>query len=307
MRSMLKEVCGIDNDHASGTLGEMGVDSLLNIELAQAIQNRFPSAEVSKTQLENCSTVEELVSTVDQAFKSGPSPADSALPGLTHDNSPVSMTPGTATPSETSISPEIAEVGTELESLFNETCGLSLSNDEKKHPLVTLGVDSLLSIELAHELRGRFGLSVDEDHESISSLTFQQLEDLYKKKLSPSPSETPRPSLSPGKQPNQTDTAVRANKKAQNSPFPQPLQRQHSGSAKASLCLFHDGSGLCIMYSRLRDINRTIHGVFSLDAASPDPTIKSMEQLASAYIKAGNLNEREGIILGGKSRVAFYL
>ena len=306
VRAMLKEVCGIDSDHASGSLGEMGVDSLLNIELAQAIQNRFPNVEVSKTQLENCSTVEELISAVDQAFKSGPSSADSALPGLTCDNSPVSMTPGTATPSETSISPEIAEVGTELESLFNDTCGLNLSDDEKKHPLVTLGVDSLLSIELAHELRGRFGLSVNEDHESISSLTFQQLEDLYKKKLFPTPIETTSSSLRPGKQSNQT-AAVRANKKTQNSPFPQSLQRQHSGAAKASLCLFHDGSGLCIMYSRLRDINRTIHGVFSLDAASPDPSTKSMEQLASAYIKAGKLNEKDGIILGGKSWVVFYL
>ena len=302
VRTMLKEVCGINGEHASGSLDEMGVDSLLNIELAQAIQNRFPSAEVSKTGLENCSTVEELVETVNQGLKHPEFTPESVLPGLTRDNSPVSMTPGTATPSETSISPEIAEVAPELESLFKETCGLNLSDDEKKHPLITLGVDSLLSIELSHELRARFGLSVDEDQDSISSLTFRQLEDLYKKKLSPGPSVPSSPSLSPGKQQDQIDLATQTPPKTQNLQFPQPLQKQQSGASRPELFLFHDGSGLCSMYSKLKKLNLTVNGIFSLDAVSPDPAVNSMEDLAMAYIRAGNLSAKEEIILGGKSQ-----
>lgn len=293
VRSIFGEICGIDGDHATGGLMELGVDSLLVIELAQSIQGRFPNAEISKSDLENCSTVEELVGIVNHGFKQGLS-SESALPGLTRDNSPISITPGTATPPAISLPLNVAEPTPELEALFQETCGLDLTEDEKSHPLTTLGVDSLLSIELAHELRGRFGLSVDEDHESISSLTFRQLEDLYKKKQSSELSVAP----AHGKQPEQT--AIRTPGKAASGPFPQLLQQQQQGTSRAELCVFHDGSGLCSMYSRLRDINRTVYGVFSLDAASPDPSIRRMEDLAASYIEAGNLGTKEDIILGGK-------
>lgn len=302
VRSILGEVCGIDGDHATGGLMELGVDSLLIIELAQSIQGRFPNAEVSKSDLENCYTVEELVDTVNHGCKQGLS-SESALPGLTLDNSPISMTPGTATPPAILLPPNVTEPTPELEALFQETCGLDLTDDEKGHPLTTLGVDSLLSIELAHELRGRFGLSVDEDHESISSLTFRQLEDLYKKKLSSKLSAAVAlPSHGKQQQTQQQNGIVRKapGHITAKGTFPQPLQQQQSGTPRAPLCMFHDGSGLCSMYSRLRSINRTVHGVFSLDAASPDPSIQSMEDLAAFYIEAGDLGARDGIILGGK-------
>ncbi|RYP90821.1 hypothetical protein DL770_003082 [Monosporascus sp. CRB-9-2] len=295
VRAILREVCGIDGDHATGTLAEMGIDSLLIIELAHSIQSRFPNAEVSKSDLENCSTFEDLVSTVHQGFKQGP-PNESALPGLTEDNSPISTSPGTVTPPRVPLPANTKDTTPELDALFLETCGLSLTDDEKGHPLTSLGVDSLLSIELAHELRGRFGLSIEEDHESISHLTFRQLEDLYKKRLSSS-------MRSPSNQGRQQKPAenIRAPEKATKEPFPQPLQYQVNGAPRTKLCLFHDGSGMCSMYARLRNINRTVHGVFSLDATSPSPAVKQMEDLAAFYIKAGNLGAEEEIILGGWS------
>ncbi len=297
VRSVLGEVCGIDGGYATGSLMEMGMDSLLIIELAQSIQGRFPNAEVSKSDLENCSTVEELIVTVSHGFKQGSS-SESSLPGLTQDNSPISITPGTATPPALSLPPSVAaETIPELEALFNETCGLSLTDDEKGHPLMNLGVDSLLSIELAHELRGRFGLSLDEEHESISSLTFRQLEDLYKKRLSSRLNVAPDDGNQHQKQNGITQIPE---KTAANGTFPQTFQRQQNGSPRADLCLFHDGSGLCSMYSRLRDINRTVHGVFSLDAASPDPAIRRMEDLAASYIESGDLGSKGKMILGGE-------
>ncbi|RYP12953.1 hypothetical protein DL767_010979 [Monosporascus sp. MG133] len=295
VRAILREVCGIDGDHATGTLAEMGIDSLLNIELAHSIQSRFPNAEVSKSDLENCSTIEELVNTIHQGFKQGP-PNESALPGLTEDNSPISTSPGTVTPPRVPLLANTKETTPELDALFLETCGLNLTDDEKGHPLTSLGVDSLLSIELAHELRGRFGLSIEEDHESISNLTFRQLEDLYKKRLSSNMGSPP----SQGRQQKPAEN-IRAPERATKEPFPQPLQYQVSGAPRTKLCLFHDGSGMCSMYARLRNINRTVHGVFSLDATSPSPAVKGMEDLAAFYIKAGNLGAEEEIILGGWS------
>ncbi|RYP83572.1 hypothetical protein DL769_001326 [Monosporascus sp. CRB-8-3] len=295
IRAILREVCGIDGDHATGTLTEMGIDSLLIIELAHSIQSRFPNAEVSKSDLENCSTIEELVSTIYQGFKQGP-PNESALPGLTEDNSPISTSPGTLTPPRVPLLANTKDTTPELEALFLETCGLNLTDDEKGHPLTSLGVDSLLSIELGHELRGRFGLPIEENYEGISNLTFRQLEDLYKKKLS----SRMRSSSSQGRQQKPADN-IRTPENATKELFPQPLQCQVNGAPRAKLCLFHDGSGMCSMYARLRNINRTVHGVFSLDVTSPSPAVKRMEDLAAFYIKAGNLGAEEGIILGGWS------
>ncbi|RYP44237.1 hypothetical protein DL768_009270 [Monosporascus sp. mg162] len=295
VRTILREVCGIDGDHATGTLAEMGIDSLLNIELAHSIQNRFPNAEVSKSDLENCSTIEEIVSTVYQGFRQGP-PNESALPGLTEDNSPISTSPGTVTPPRVALPASTKDTTPELDALFLETCGLNLTDEEKGHPLTALGVDSLLSIELARELRERFGLSIEEDHESVSHLTFRQLEDLYKKRLSSSM----RSPSSQGRQQKPAEN-IWALEKATKEPFPRPLQYQVNGAPRTKLCLFHDGSGMCSMYAKLRNINRTAHGVFSLDATSPSPAVKRMEDLAAFYIKAGNLGVKEEIILGGWS------
>ncbi|RYO74225.1 hypothetical protein DL763_010640 [Monosporascus cannonballus] len=295
VNAILRELCGIDGDHATGTLVEMGIDSLLIIELAHSIQSRFPNAEVSKSDLENCSTIEELVSTVHQGLKQG-SPNEFALPGLTEDNSPISTSPGTVTPPRVPLPTNTKDTTPELDALFLETCGLNLTDDEKGHPLTSLGVDSLLSIELAQELRGRFGLSIEEDHESISRLTFRQLEELYKKKL---PSSIRSPSRQ-GRQQKPPDN-IQATEKLTKEPFPQPLQYQVNGAPRTKLCLFHDGSGMCSMYGRLRNINRTVHGIFSPDATSPSPAVKRMEDLAAFYIKSGNLGAEQEIILGGWS------
>ncbi|KAJ8124184.1 hypothetical protein ONZ43_g39 [Nemania bipapillata] len=61
-----------------------------------------------------------------------------------------------------------------MESLFLDTCGIQIEPGMMDITLGTLGVDSLLSIELSNELRDRFGVLIDD---SISDLTFNRLQE----------------------------------------------------------------------------------------------------------------------------------
>ncbi|KAL7959085.1 hypothetical protein V8C34DRAFT_280875 [Trichoderma compactum] len=60
-----------------------------------------------------------------------------------------------------------------------DVCGLD-PPAEMGHRLCFLGVDSLLTIELADALRSRLNINIDHENGDISELTYQQLEDLCK-------------------------------------------------------------------------------------------------------------------------------
>ncbi|RYP22779.1 hypothetical protein DL765_001488 [Monosporascus sp. GIB2] len=295
--SILSQVCGIEG-HATGPLPELGVDSLLFIELVESILARFPNSMVSKSALENCSTVEMLVSTVAQGLETSGIAASPDLPDelspppLTMTNSPAGPTPGAMTP--VSIT---AGQSSELELLVGDICGLTLSDDQKEQPLSSLGVDSLLSIELGTQLRAQFSeqfsASLANDNDDISSLTYRQLEALLQPKGIGKADHAPQIAQPVPRAVGSHTT------QAGSTTFPKPLQVQSYGPPKTSLWLFHDGSGLCNMYGRLSDINRNVHGIHS--ALLQDRPFERMQDLAQFYVEAGNLSSRKEVILGGWS------
>ncbi|RAH64894.1 ketoacyl-synt-domain-containing protein [Aspergillus aculeatinus CBS 121060] len=262
----------------SRTLAEMGIDSLLMMELAVVLQQRFRSMKgVEGLNLEQCRTVSDVVAQVSM---------------LTDAEETVIGTPssgGAQTPAQTPIQPSAS-----LRDLFVEVCGLEPRDGEKEQPLSLLGVDSLLSIELAHEIRTRLGLTLPDDfHDGFSGLTSRRLGEL----CAVSPSHRPPPR---GKDiPHIHREDPRLGKLLHDGVLSHEMP-----SSGSEIYLFHDGSGMCGMYGRLSGLTR--HKVYGI--ASPSWPFADCERpmtlqaLASLYIEhTGLATTSSDVILGGWS------
>lgn len=297
IQSIIQDACGVSIAAAgNATLAELGIDSLMLIEIAQSIRSRLPQLEIDEASVERCTTLQELVATVSKASGEGGFPKTST-PDLIQENSPQTSTTVSfsATPATNDL-----EASSPVETLLLETCGIQVVDGMKDLPLSSLGVDSLLSIELTEELQGRFGLTIDDSKENISDLTFRRLEALFAEKFG-----TPTSSLTSSSSQSFIDVTFSDSDSA---PEPAPednfykvIQRQTQGAPKRGVYLFHDGSGHCSMYSHISGIDRDLTGVYSADPLSATPKAKRLEDLAELYIKRTNLMSEQEVILGGWS------
>jgi acyl carrier protein len=258
--------------------------------------SRPPQLDIDEASLESYSTLQELTSTVSKA--SGlKSLSKVPTPDLTREDTPKTQEvtlPSTPTPND-------EERLSHVKRLLVETCGIQIEADMMDLPLATLGVDSLLSIELSDELRETFGVIIDESQQSISELTINRLGDLFTVNMGP-PNNMPKwadSQISAGASPLATiptaDTAITFSGGDHN--IQRTIQQQTHGRQKCNVYLFHDGSGYCSMYSRMSAVNRNITGISSPDLSSG---IKRIEDLASFYIKRTNLENEQEVVLGGK-------
>ncbi|EEY23691.1 phenolpthiocerol synthesis polyketide synthase ppsA [Verticillium alfalfae VaMs.102] len=315
VKHMIQSVCGVSlHSSSSRTLTELGIDSLLFIELSQAIASRFPNLVVSTGEIERCQTVNDLIQLLAKA--QGHDDVSMALPP--------SVLSGRLVPEGNNLpSPPTEPVGTDVASkvrdLFMDICGRSITADDKDASLASLGVDSLLSIELVHELRHRFRLDLEALQSTISNMSINNIEALYTANIASSSNNFQHSgeilvSL-PGqscdlaepelllREANDERGATDFFSHLIPSTFPQILQTSNSDIApyKPSLYLFHDGSGLSSMYTRVKPLGRSVRGIFSPDIPAIDPTIQSMQELASRYIMQANLMSEKRPILCGWS------
>lgn len=297
IQSIVQECCGVSLDLSSdGVLAEAGIDSLLFIEITRSIRDRLPHVKIDEASLESCSTVRDLVAVVSKACPHKPLPATPATE-LHSNDSP--KTQEVTRPLRST--PNSAEGLSPIKILLLDTCGITIEPGTMDMALGTLGVDSLLSIELSDELRDRFGFIIDESQPRISELTFNQLEEIFTGSNYQSNETSRSPSSQASTGPSSVDTT----------PTPEPatlsleddyglqktIQRQSHGPHKCSIYLFHDGSGHCSMYSRMSSMNRNITGILSPD---PSAEIQRLEDLASLYIKQTGLDNEKEVVLGGK-------
>lgn len=309
--AIIRDVCGIDYDPGpSSSLSEIGVDSLLGIELCQTLGKIF-NKSISQSTLEDCTTVGNVIELLNglQVPSKSQIPSLSATPGDFSAASSLRQEPRTP---DIQVNKTL-QPGSNvlLKSLFIEVCGLQPTKDDEDISLSSLGVDSLLSIELYHELRDKLGVSIEDGHESISELTFRQLEHICS-------SRSPSKSLNTA---NTTMTAVQIGginshpsseslfngTSACESPrtHTKLLQMINGEQPRDTMYLFHDGSGLCGMYSRLGSLDAVVYGVHTSNKdAGPDHDEQTMDSLARHYIYSANLASQDNLILGGKYTAA---
>ncbi|KAI0103346.1 hypothetical protein GGR51DRAFT_573276, partial [Nemania sp. FL0031] len=212
-----------------------------------------------------------------------------STPMLTGKNSP-DMKDVTMPPTPTSYVEGFAP----MKSLFLDTCGIEIEPGMMDLTLGTLGVDSLLSIELSNELRERFGFLVDDN---ISDLTFNRLQESFTANTQIS-NDIPESPLPPARVEIPTPKSVTLVTPNENDDLRRAIQRQSRGPPKCHTYLFHDGSGHCSFYSRISDMNRNMTAIFSPDS----PTgAERLEDLASLYIKRTNLGDEQEVVVGGWS------
>ncbi|KAL6711554.1 polyketide beta-ketoacyl-synthase [Coniothyrium glycines] len=285
----ISEVCGVSRDVIRGNtnLSDIGVDSLMMIELTTMLQRQCSTIRLHELDLERCENVEQI----EELLKSlGTLVVDHAPSG---DRTP-DLSTGKSTPrSDTSASPQSVE---RLNEFFQRVCGLSLQEVDKTMSLASFGVDSLLSIELVSELNRAFGIQVDDS--VVCEMSVDALEDVILSKGTESPMQQKTSAVGDdhiGFEPdssilNEADVA------------PSCLQVVDKiGAGTAPLYLFHDGSGLCKVYSRIAHLGREVWGVPSIDFLNVDRSITTLEELASRYITQLKLAEKEKVILGGWS------
>ncbi|KAG7125496.1 Orsellinic acid synthase armB like protein [Verticillium longisporum] len=315
LNHMVQSVCGVSLESSSGrTLTELGIDSLLFIELSQAIASRFPNLVVSTSEIERCQTMNDLIQLLAKA--QGHDDVSMALPRSVLSGH---LVPQGNNPPSPPTEPVGTDVASEVRELFVDICGRSVTAEDKDASLASLGVDSLLSIELIHELRHRFGLDLEALQSTISDMSINNIEALYAANIASSSNDVPysgdilvsfpdqscdlaEPEL-PLRKANDERGATDIFSHLIPSTFPQILQTGDSEIApyKSPLYLFHDGSGLSSMYARVKPLGRSVRGIFSPDIPAIDPTIQSMQELASRYIMQANLMSEKGPILCGWS------
>ncbi|KAI1324240.1 hypothetical protein F5Y16DRAFT_412155 [Xylariaceae sp. FL0255] len=296
--SIIQECCGVTLDRSNTmTLQEAGVDSLMFIEMTDMIGNRLPHVKLDRDRLENCSTLQEIVQLVSGASPSStPAPTSSQITPI---SSQIAELPEVHQLLTVSSRPISRDAVSPIKALLEEVCGINMEGEMMDQKLGTLGVDSLLSIELVDELRDTHGLTIDSHQIDIAELTANELSDLLSDRLGQSSagSMTPDSSEAGIRTPDTLpDTPLTPT--SGGSEFQSTLLRQSFGPQKPTLWLFHDGSGYSSQYSRMSGINLNVVGI-----SSPDPSsdIKSLEELASFYIKKTKITEEQPIYLGGWS------
>lgn len=277
--STISEVCGTAEAdiEASTRLADIGVDSLLTIELTATLQRQFAALGLGGSDLAHCESVGQMEDVLRKANarQGGDTPPVEQVPDLSISPS----TPG----SEGIVTPNnLARV----DEFFQEVCGFSLQHMDKDTTLASLGIDSLLSIELTSGLNHTFGIQLD--NVAISELSVREFE----RAIVAEGSESLKRQETLGRNNHHSvpeqDTVVMSLHKNGDKRNP-----------KTPLYLFHDGSGLCNQYSRLFGLDQDVYGVSSIDFSAIDESIISLVELASRYIDRLDLSNQGEIMLGG--------
>lgn len=281
LRHEVSKLCGIDSDiDDDADLAQLGVDSLLFIELTQSLCRKLSPINGSSVDLSQCSTLRDLETvflgtTSDKVVPFN----DDILPAPINKTQPsISMIPEHSTISSKESSLRV------VKDLVERICGCQIFDFDKDISLENLGVDSLLSMELEQGLRQIGGISIDGDHGIISELTVGQLESLILAKLSQLQS-----SITPQSSPSPVCTAA-------------ATKLQNGKDVRNRVYLFHDGSGLSHQYAKIGPLGCDVYGVSSLDFAGLDPSVQTLADFASRYISELELavDDAQGIILGGE-------
>jgi acyl carrier protein len=188
--SAIRDLCGMDSQPTgTTTLAELGLDSLLCVELSHAL-TEMVGCEISHDQLQTCANVAavlDLVINKSQSMISFSYSSTSPGQSTSHSSSAETSSQGPDTGAaaapmdddddddERMIMAASAALQSELASLTLSVCGVLPEDPDT--PLSAFGVDSLLSIELCQALRAKLGITLD-DHAEVGDLTYRQLEDM---------------------------------------------------------------------------------------------------------------------------------
>ncbi|CAJ2501648.1 Uu.00g045010.m01.CDS01 [Anthostomella pinea] len=286
---IIGEVTGISDAHtiASTEFSQLGIDSLMTIELLDRISREFPGlSQISEHELAQCDTLtalEAILMTVndgealDDSSSGGSSRSDFVF--SVGDSSPstspmmsksISPTRPAAPHSDTSIS-----LAQRVRQAVADVSSVPLDSVRADTRLEELGLDSLLGIELLERLGSEDGLAITQT--KLDSC--QTVQDIV------------------GNLESKQKLAVTGAAQAEMGSL--RLLRRGSAS-KAPLYLIHDGSGVCHeVYGRLGDLDRNVYSILATAGRNTSDGPGSLLDMARAY--AAMVDTSQPVILGGWS------
>lgn len=175
---------------------------------------------------------------------------------------------------------------------------------DRKKDLKALGVDSLMILELVSAVKKGFPDHSVDDSTLMHCSSIQDLENAILSACSTPTTLTPDDASSTGMTDSSTDLS--SMDQSMEGPGAQalkmngsPVSLQKGDSTSAPLYLFHDGSGLCNMYSQMHDMGRDTQGFSSLDFFEADDQPSSLVRMAARYAPHIATSAKRPAILGG--------
>ena len=274
------------------SLEALGIDSLMQIEITSKLREFFPGTDMNPNDLLQCESLEALENFVVSAI---------VTPDL--------ILSGSVTPELNSSIPTLSDrtstgVRDTMVGVINEVYG-SQDLDYSKS-LDSLGIDSLMQIEIATKLKDAFPGTDFDHHDLTQHETLGAVEELleYKILLNRNRSDTreiPTPTTRSSTDTEITSTGisetfVRASKA-------EPSLLHTSDNAHVPVYLIHDGSGQIGMYTRLCKLDRNVLGFFDPDYPREPLQVTSLEQMAARYTSSIVTSGVHDLIIGGESLV----
>lgn len=186
-------------------------------------------------------------------------------------------------------------------------------NANKNKDLKTLGVDSLMILEFVSAVKKGFSDRSVEESALMQCSSIHDLESAIQSACSTPPSQTPDDTSSTATTDTSSDisglgkTEKELRGQSPKGPGAQelkmdgsPVSLEEGDSTSASLYLFHDGSGLCKMYSEMHDIGRDTHGFSNPGFFEADDQPSSLLHMAARYAPHIDTSAKRPVILGGQ-------
>jgi len=149
--NIVAETCDISaaSVDVNTDLSSLGVDSLMSIEIFGKLQASFSNVELDAHALSHCENVSGIISEVSKLLKDLPAAQSSStsVPST-------AITPAASTTASSSSS--TVDVAALVSRIVSDTCDISLSAIGLDTDLNSLGVDSLMSIEIFGKLEESF-------------------------------------------------------------------------------------------------------------------------------------------------------
>ena len=190
--------------------------------------------------------------------------------------------------------------------IIMESCEFSEAQvkADKNKDLKALGVDSLMVLELVSAVKKGFPDQSVDDSTLMHCSSIQDLENAILSACSTPTTLTPDDASSSETTDSSTD--ISSTDQSLNGPGAQalkmdgsPVSLQKGDSKSAPLYLFHDGSGLCSMYSQMHDMGRDTHGFSNPGFFEADNQPSSLVRMAARYAPHIATSAKRPAILGG--------
>jgi iterative type I PKS product template protein len=275
-------VTGADQSSFSSNsrLAELGVDSMLTIELCEELRKAFRSFTADLSALGPMSTIRDLqdhVASTIPGLRKSPTTTTATLPSM--DTAAWSSRDVNAQPHKKK------DDSGKVKNIIGRICGIPAIDIQQSSRLCTLGVDSLLAIELkdalSHELPDRNIPQLDlEGDLTVGDL----ISILCSNQQVPEHSSMARPTTQSGPK---AKVAV-------------PVLFQEGVAESIPIFFFHDGSGSADMYARLPNLGCSIFGIANPGFSDSTHWADSLKDMAVHYASAVEARGYDQVIVGGK-------